>query len=330
MRFSLTSRAVIAGVVATLALGVSACSGSDTAAKPAGAAGGLEKPNLVVGALPIPDAASLYIAQQKGFFKEEGLTVKIETVQGGAQAQQSLMGGSLDSTQTNYVSAFLATAAGNKLKIVSDMYQAAPNAFNLMVAKGSSIKTPAGLKGKKIAVNSQKNIGTLAVTSVLKTHGLTADDVTFLEFPFPEMAGKLKDGVVDAAWMTEPHLTASQKTIGAQKLADTMVDATADFPIAGMAVTEKFATENPKTVAAFQRALDKAQKLAAADRKAVEQVLPTYTKGIDAATAAVITLGSFPTSLDETRLQRVADLMLEQGYLTSKIEAKALLLDKLG
>ncbi|ACZ84809.1 ABC transporter substrate-binding protein [Streptosporangium roseum] len=327
MRFRLAGRAVVAGLAAVLTL--SACGGSDAKTDTANASG-LEKTKITIGALPIPDSAALYIANKRGFFQKEGLTVDIQVVQGGAQAQQSLFGGSLDATQTNYVSTFLATAAGNKPKIISDLYQATPNSFNLMVAKDSSIKTPADLKGKKIAVNSLRNIGTLSVTSVLKTHGLTDKDVEFLEFPFPDMAGKLEQGVVDAAWMTEPHLTAVQKNIGAQKLADTMVDSTADFPIAGVIVTEDFAAKNPKTVAAFQRAVAEAQKISAADRKAVEEILPTYTKGIDAATAAVITLGTFPTSLDATRLQRVADLMLEQGLLKSKIEAKSLLLGNSG
>ena len=61
-------------------------------------------------------------------------------------------------------------------------------------------------------------------------------------------------------------------------------------------------------------------------RDAGKKRVPTYTKGIDAGVAAVITLGTFPTSLDEARLQRVADLMLEQGFLKSKIEAKSLLI----
>ncbi|MBG0812893.1 ABC transporter substrate-binding protein [Planomonospora sp. ID82291] len=324
MRFRLAGRAAAAGLVAVLAL--TAC-GSDpetTSATAAGGSGGPEKSKISIGALPIPDSAALYIANKRGFFAEEGLTVDIQPVQGGAQAQQSLLGGSLDATQTNYVSTFLAVSAGNKMKIISDLYQATPNSFNLMVAKDSPIKTPADLKGKKVAVNSLKNIGTLAVTSVLKAHGLTAEDVQFLEFPFPDMAGQLEKGVVDAAWMTEPHLTAAATRIGAKKLADTMTGPTADFPIAGVIVTEKFVNDNPKTVAAFQRALGKAQQIAASDRKAVEEILPTYTK-IDAATAAVITLGTFPTSLDETRLQRVADLMVEQGYLKSPIDAESIL-----
>jgi NitT/TauT family transport system substrate-binding protein len=322
MRFGLASRAVIAGIAATLAL--SACTGSGESADTAANTGGLEKTQLKIGALPIPDSAALYIANSRGFFKEEGLTVTIEAVAGGAQAQQALVGGSLDATQTNYVSAFLAASAGIKMKVISDLYQAAPDAFDIMVPKDSPIKTPADLKGKKIAVNSRKNVGTLAVTALLKTQGLAETDVEFLEFPFPEMADKLKTGIVDAAWMTEPHLTAVQKTIGAQKLADTMVGPLAGFPIAGVVVIEEFANKNPKTTAAFQRAIAKAQQISAADRKAVEEVLPTYTK-IDAATAAVITLGTFPAGVDEARLQRVADVMLEQGYLKSKIEAKTLL-----
>ncbi|MCG5219071.1 ABC transporter substrate-binding protein [Streptosporangium soli] len=326
MTYRLAGRAAAAGLVAILAL--AGCSGSDPASNSASVEG-LETSELTVGALPIPDSAALYIANKKGFFKAEGLTVTIETVVGGAAAQEGLIGGSLDATQTNYVSAFLAVSAGNKLKIIADMYQAAPNSFNLMVAKDSGVSTPADLRGKKIAVNTLKNIGTLAVASVLKSHGLTENDVDFVEVPFPDMRGQLEKKIVDAAWMTEPHLTAAQTTIGARKLADTMTGPTADFPIAGVAVTEEFATKNPKTVAAFQRAFAKAQQAAAADRKAVEEVLPSYTR-IDAATAAVITMGGYPTSLDETRLQRVADLMFEQGYLKSKVEAKSLLIGSTG
>nr|BFE87359.1 hypothetical protein GCM10020093_099600 [Planobispora longispora] len=136
MRFRLASRAIVIGVAAVLAL--SACGGSEPAdTAQASGGGGLEKAEITIGALPIPDSAALYIANKRGFFKEEGLTVNIETVQGGAQAQQSLMGGSLDATQTNYVSTFLAVSAGNKLKIVADLYQATPNSFNIMVPKDS-------------------------------------------------------------------------------------------------------------------------------------------------------------------------------------------------
>ncbi|MBG0828473.1 ABC transporter substrate-binding protein [Planomonospora sp. ID67723] len=323
MRFRLASRAAVVGLAAMLSL--AACGGSDPETTAAAAGGdGPEKTTLTIGLLPIPDDAAVYIANEKGFFKEEGLTIKPEVITGGAAAIPGLISGTLDATMTNYVSTFVASEKGNKLKIVTDFYQAGPNVFNLMAAKDSPIASVADLKGKKIAVNTLSNIGTLAVTATLKVNGLTADDVEFVELPFPNMTPALQKGDVDAAWMTEPFLTGAQKEFGAKKIADTMTGPMADFPIAGLAVTADFAEKNPKTVAAIQRALAKAQQLAASDRKVVEQILPSYTK-INAETAAVITLGTFPTSINEQRLQRVADLMVEHQYLKSPIDAKTLL-----
>ncbi|NUP64015.1 MAG: ABC transporter substrate-binding protein, partial [Nonomuraea sp.] len=71
-------------------------------------------------------------------------------------------------------------------------------------------------------------------------------------------------------------------------------------------------------------AIAKAQQLASSDRKAIEEMLPKYTK-IDAKTASVITLGTFPSELNENRLQKVADLMLEYKYLDSPVDVKSVI-----
>ncbi|SDG57621.1 NitT/TauT family transport system substrate-binding protein [Sinosporangium album] len=322
MRRTSQAIAYIAGLGLTLAL--TACSGSGEVSAGQASGNGLEKTTLKVGALPIPDPAALFIAKAKGFFKEEGLEVETSIIAGGAAALPKIKNGSLDISQTNYVSTFLAVSKGEKIKLIADAYQAAPNTFNLMVPKDSPIRTAADLKGKTVAVNTLTNIGTLAVTATLKVAGLKADDVTFKEYPFPEMGAALTQGQVDAAWVTEPFITATQSQFGFRKLADTMTGQTADLPIAGWMATDEFAKNNPKTLAAFQRALAKGQQLAANDRKEVEAIVPTYTS-IKQETAAVITLGTFPTTLNETRLQRVADLMLEYGYLTGKLDVKTLL-----
>ena len=296
---------------------------SESAGSPANSKG-LEKASIKVGALPIPDAVSLYIANAKGFFKEEGLTVEPVTITGGAAAIPQVKSGALDISQTNYVSTFLAASKGEKLKLVADAYQAGPNTFNIMVPKDSPIKTVADLKGKTVLVNNLRNIATLAVTTQLKVAGLTENDVKFAEKPFPDMGNAITGGQADACWITEPFITANQSKLGFRKLADTMTGETEDLPIAGWMATDGWAQKNPKTLAAFQRAIAKAQSLASSNRKEIEALLPKYTK-IDAKTASVITLGTYPSELSATRLQKVADLMLDYKYLTSPVDVKSII-----
>ncbi|GAA3444852.1 hypothetical protein Pve01_56560 [Planomonospora venezuelensis] len=57
-------------------------------------------------ALPVPDGSALFVAEQRGFFREAGLTVRKEIVQGGAAAIPTLLSGTLDISMADYVSAF--------------------------------------------------------------------------------------------------------------------------------------------------------------------------------------------------------------------------------
>ncbi|WP_374191425.1 ABC transporter substrate-binding protein [Planomonospora sp. ID82291] len=284
----------------------------------------LEKPHLVVGSMLIPDAAPLHIAQRSGLFAAEGLTVEIETVQGGGYAIPKLVGGSMDVAILNYITAIKAHSQDVKLALIADGYQAAPETFLLMVAKDSPVRSPADLRGKTIAVATLRSIGTLTVEVALKAHGLTAEDVTMVEIPLPNMPAALKAGTVDALWMTEPFITAAGTSLGARKIYDVMSGPTADFPIAGWGTSATFAAKNPKTVAAFQRAMARAQHLAASNREAVTAILPTYTK-INEETAKIITLGRFPTTLERQRLQRVADTMTEYRYLDKPVDVSEML-----
>jgi len=311
--------------VAAAALLVSGCSSSgDTTAS--GTGNGLEKAKLTVAVLPIPDVAPLYIAISKGFFKAEGLTVTPQIVQSSSFGMEAMQAGTMDATLMNYIAMFSSEEKNpGQYKLVADCFQAVPDSFDIVVNADSPIQTVQDLKGKTISVASLNSISTLAVDTTLKANGLDAkrDGIKYVPMKFPDVPPALKAKQIDSAWIPEPFISALQQG-GARRIADTMTGPMADFPIAGWAVTTDFAKKNPKTVAAFQRAVNKAQQLASSDRKAVEAVLPSYTK-IDAKTASVITLGVYPAALSETRLQRVADLMTEFGYLTKSVDVKPMI-----
>ncbi|GAA1559104.1 ABC transporter substrate-binding protein [Actinomadura kijaniata] len=300
--------------VAAVALTLTACGGPGETGAPNPR--GLEKPVLNVGVVPVPDSAPLQIAQQRGFFREEGLTVRAKPIKASPEATPMLLNGSMDLALLNYVSTFTAQDKGAiSFKLVADSYQGTSNSFALLTGKDSRIATPADLRGKKIAVPAVRSVTDLLLAVRLRTAGLDpARDVTVTPIPLAGMGAALRQGSVDAVAAVEPFVTGVQNEHGARRLADLVTGPTRDFPIAGWGGTARFAERNPKTVAAFQRAIGKALRVAA-DRDEVVKAIPAYTR-IPAETAAAITLGSFPATLDAARLERVAALMREFGYLS--------------
>lgn len=298
---------------------IAACGGNS-----AGQENGREKTDITIGMLALPEVAPVQLAIDKGYFAAEGLKVEVEVIAGGAAAMPDLVSGKLDVLHSNYVSALAASAGGVvKTKIIGDAYVAKPGNFVLMTKKGSPITTVAGLKGATIGVNTLNNVATLSVSALLKPAGLTPADVRFVERPFPEMGAALEGGQVDVAFLPEPfHQAAARK--GAVVLSDIFTGPTADFPISGYLTTETFARSNPKAVAAFQRAVRKAAGLAVASPAEIAPALEKYTK-IDRATAGEMKLGGYSTSVDAARLQRVADMMLEFGYLKQKFDVTPML-----
>ncbi len=304
-------------LLATLALLVSACASSGAASTSPGS--GPEKTHIVVGTLPIPDAAPLFIAIKRGFFRQQGLTVTPEIITNTPASTPKLISGTMDFSALNYVSTFEIEETGVKFAFVAASSQSSPGYFDIMVPKGSKITSPAQLKGKTLAVPAPNAIGTLGVDSVLRPYGITQSQVKFAYIPFPDMLAALKTGQVDAAVEVEPFVTQMKSVIGAHAVADIMSGATASFPIGAWGTVQQYVKKYPRTVAAFQRAIERGQQVAAASRKAVEQILPAYTK-ITPQVASVMTLPVYPTALGAAPLQRVADLMLQFHLLHGHLD----------
>jgi NitT/TauT family transport system substrate-binding protein len=316
---------IVAGTA--IALTLSACGGGESGAGGGTAAtagsGGLEKTELLIGVVPVPSSASLFIAEKRGFFKEEGLTVKTEIIQAPQAVMPKILNGSMDVFMTSYVALMTINDSGAaKLKIFQHSQEAAPGVAGVVVAKGSPIKTPAELKGKTIAVNVLKALGQTLTNAHLQQAGLKPEDVKYVPVQFADQLAALSSGKVDAAWLVEPFLTAAKKS-GATQLIDTTDGVTAGVPIDGWGVSEDWLAKNPKTAAALHRALAKAQQIASTDRKAIDEVVPTYTQ-IPAEAAAAMTLGKFSVQADQAGVQKLADLLHGFGYLKAKVDAAQL------
>jgi NitT/TauT family transport system substrate-binding protein len=311
---------------ALAAAGVSACSSSSVGTQ--GNGSGPELSTVNVDTLDIADAAPLILAQKEGFFKQQGLNVKITYVASTPLVVPGLLAHTVDFTLENYPGAFGEEAANPALglRIIADDDQAAPDTNDIMVPKNSPITSLTGLKGKKIAFPALGvNVGALALDEQLRGYGIGPNSYTGAAIAFTAMLAPLARGEVDAAYATQPFATIMEAKIGARPLIDLMSGPMSDFPLTGWGTTAWFIQHYPKTVAAFQRAIEKGQQLAASDPALVRQTLPKFIPSLSPQIANVMPLDTFNTTLSLTRLQRVADVMEQFGFLPKSFDVKPMM-----
>lgn len=304
---------------------LAACGGGNPAPSPSGAASAPELSELTVGTLPIVDVAPVHIAITEGLFAAEGLTVTTEVMQGGAAAIPALQGGDLHVAYGAWPSFLIANSRGIPLRAVADGTAAAPGFSVFMAAPGSELAgNPSGMEGARVALNTLGNIGELVLRETLADAGLTFDDVTAVELPFPEMASALLADRVDVIWASEPGVTTAGD-VGAVPVIDSYVDEMAGFPVAGYFVTADFAERYPRTVAAFARALAAAVTIANDDPDAVAEIVQTYTE-LPASVVERIAFPAYRGELEVESLERVYAELRRFEMIDAGLEVRSLLL----
>ncbi|AEF95502.1 TRAP transporter solute receptor, TAXI family [Desulfotomaculum nigrificans CO-1-SRB] len=101
----------------------------------------------------------------------------------------------------------------NGLKALATIY---PETVQIVTLEKNGIKSIADLKGKKVAVGAAGSSVTANARQVLEAYGITFNDITPQYLSFAEAANGLKDGNIDAAFVTAGFPTAAIQDIAAQ------------------------------------------------------------------------------------------------------------------
>ena len=171
----------LAVLVASLALLATACGGGGTggvATSPSAAAGS-PSPSARACCTKVVAAYSnisaddwlAWYAFEKGIFKDNGLDVDLQSINGGAQTSAALLAGSIQIGQFGGAEALSANAGGADLVVVANLAPVYP--YKLYAAKG--ITSVQGLKGKKVGVSNAGGSSDIATRAALKNAGLDPD-----------------------------------------------------------------------------------------------------------------------------------------------------------
>lgn len=315
-------RSLLLGLVAAATLvGCSALGGASDD-EPSASGNGPEKTTVRVSVVPAVDLVPFHLAMARGFFSDAGLKVKPVPV-GNGMAVQKLSAGEVDIAYSSYLPFFLAQGKGilegnDGVKILSGASAASSNSSVLMAMPSAKVDSVEDLAGKRVAIPAPGTIAELMVKATMKDHDVSYDDVKWVATALPTSPQALEAGRIDAAFMVDPFIQLGKSKVGAKSIVDLCEGSVADMPLSGWGSTGRFAAANPKTVAAFQRAMQRGTKVAATDRGAVEETL-VKALHVDEKAAKLTTTPKFESTPSAGELQRVPDLMREFGMLKKDV-----------
>jgi len=231
----------------------------------------------------------LTIAEQLGYFKDEGLDVEISDFDGGSKALQAVVGGSADVVSGAWENAIDQQPKGLQLQgfVLQGRYPMI--CVGIAKAKAASYKSPKDLKGMKIGVSAPGSSTNRMVLHLLAKDGLKGDDVSIIGVgTSASVVSAITSGQIDAVSNLDPAIAILENMGAIVLIANTRtakgteaVFGSADMPAGALYAPVSFVQKNPNTVQALTNAMVRAllwlQK--ATPEQVVATVPPAYLLG---------------------------------------------------
>lgn len=290
-----------------------------------------EEKVVKIGYLRLVMSLPTFVAQEKGFFAEEGLQVELIPFNSGTAIIDALVAGRIDancgSASTGHW--FAAQSAPDRFKIFM-MYGTTSaeedNTFVVVVTKDSPIQDLKDLKGKKVGTFPGATSVSLA-KAVVRTQ-LDPAEVIFTEVPPPNLVPALASGQIDCFFSPEPMgMMAVSKGLGKYLMKSplALLKLEGGVPGAGFSFNAQFLKEYPKTAKKIKAALEKAVDYIRANEQEVRSYLVEYT-GLPEPVAMRMPYDKF-IKLDEINkeaCQGYFDMLYNEGAYKEKVDTTKL------
>lgn len=224
----------------------------------------------------------LTIAERRGYFKDQGLDVRITDHGGGAKALQSLIGGSVDVVTGAYEHTIRMQAKGQDVRAVVELGRFPAIVVGVRKSLAGEIKDASGLKGRKIGVTAPGSSTHLLAQFAMVKAGLKASDASFIGVGSGASGvAAMKKGEIDAISHLDPVIAKLEADGDIVPMIDTRTEAGTralfggSNPAAVMYTKGDFIAKNPVTTQLLANAFYKALKwLEAATPEQIADAVP--------------------------------------------------------
>jgi putative hydroxymethylpyrimidine transport system substrate-binding protein len=191
-----------------------------------------------------------YVAIDKGYFAQQGLTVEIVAAGGGA-ATPALISGDVQFS-TSSASALSAIVRGAKIKVVMVL----SSAIQMQIwSTQADIKTLADLKGKQIGLQTRGDLSEFAIRAALSKAGMTVNDVGLTPVGYGGRLAIARSGSLPAVILSNMEVKVARAD-GGLAHGHMVADIGREFkiPSNGLVTADKLLATNPGEIKRFMRA----------------------------------------------------------------------------
>jgi NitT/TauT family transport system substrate-binding protein len=204
--------------------------------------------------IPYGSHAPFYLAQEKGWFKENGVEPTIEDGTGTTTTVQLVGAGKYDIGYAGFVSAMVAREKGVPVKAIAGVFRKGD--LGVVVDEKSTIFKPKDLEGKKIYY-SPASVERLFIDSFFKSGGVDKSKVDLTSIDIATKVSTYLGGSGDGMFVPVPLYTI-RKNIPRLSRGLLFTDVGLHLPGHGVIANETAIREKPKAIAGFVAALQRA------------------------------------------------------------------------
>ena len=314
---------VVAGSLAACGSGAAAGGGSGGSSSSTPAAAGVK--TWVDGIVtPKGDAGYILMARARNYYRQLGVTVKIEPFVGNVQLEQALLSGAVDSIESGAGPTISAIAKGADLRFIGSTL---PTLTNALVAR-SDIRTFKDLEGKTIGASAPKAFPQVVTEAMLVAKGLDPHNVKVVNAGnSAQRFQALLHGRIDAAEVGAGFVAKVRKDPSLHVLG-TAQGLIPWYPRYSIIASEKSLKAKPKAAVAFlaaemkglcyavQHPTAERQVAAKALNKAPTNATIVYIQGLIAKDKAASPTSVIPLS----NLERYQSFRLKNGLQKKKVD----------
>jgi ABC-type nitrate/sulfonate/bicarbonate transport system substrate-binding protein len=217
---------------------------------------------LVNTALPI------FLAEDAGFYRREGLKLATQEMGGGSKGAQALKTGDIQVMHVGLSGVVDSNAKGDDLRVIASL----SNVIRFVFFTAPEIRSAGDLAGRIVGVSSFGSESDSAASLALKKLGLTRDQVKIVEIGgSPQRLAAIKSGAIQAAAVNEPALTLAREQ-GLTPMVDLLAEHT-PWLFTGLSVSRAYLAGHRPELQRFMKATIEGAYLGLTDATRTKQVI---------------------------------------------------------